>query len=181
MTLPLNVTPARRAVENALTRETGFPRSLGADGLGFFKLLPPAAAIAQAKLVKDTPGALVSFRNPRPDASDLSYELSDRRRVLYDVDLALSYYSGDPRDLVSNHAALERIERDLGRVINALCYPGALELDPAGDATGLIGDSLQWDASHSTQGPEPWPLKPTDANVLRVTHRFRASLELRTA
>ena len=110
-----------------------------------------------------------------PDA--VLHEMSTGRREQVQVEIVCSYWSGNPELAEEHGLQLAIIERDRQRVISALCYPGALELDSQGRDTGLDGYSLPF-AGYRSKGPEPLPMKATDPRVLTVTHAFTATVTL---
>jgi hypothetical protein len=180
MAPPKTLTPLRRAVEHALTQATNKGRSLGKDGFPLFQLLPPAAAMARPAVVASKPGVLVSVKNASDPATPVGWEMSDRVALDVAIEVVFTFGSGNPESLSETRAALEVIERDTLRARNALCFPGALNTDPSGAETGLPAGTLT-STGWTTNGPEPWPLKKDDPRVLRVTHRYLASIELTQA
>lgn len=176
MALPTDTTPLRLAVVHALTAATGQPRSLGLDGYPLFVEVGPSETLQRGGAALDRPGVTVAVRDHGPDPEGLMFEMSDRRREVCFVEIRCSYPSGNPAVAAEINATLAAIERDRQRVLAALLYPSALLEAPDGRETGLDSGCLRWDG-YSSQGPEPWPL-PQGERVLRVTHRFRCSVEL---
>jgi len=129
--------------------------------------------------VRRLAGVTVAVRDHGADPDALMLEMSDRRREVCVVEVRCSYASGNPAVSAEINAALAAIERDRQRLLAALLYPGAMTYAPDGQETGLDSGCLRWDG-YTSQGPEPWPLPPGE-RVLRVTHRFRCSVELTSA
>lgn len=179
MAQPTDTTPLRLAVVHALTSATGKPRSLGLDGYPLFREAGPAESLQRGSANLDRPGVTVAVRDHGPDPDALMFEMSNLRREVCVVEVRCSYASGNPAVAVEINATLAAIERDRQRVLAALLYPDALLYAPDGQETGLDSGCLRWDG-YTSQGPEPWPL-PQGERVLRVTHRFRVSVELTSA
>lgn len=176
MALPTDTTPLRLAVVYALTRATGQVRSLGLDGFPLFVEVGPAESLQRGGAALDRPGVSVVVRDHSPDPDAFMLEMSDRRREVCVVEIRCVYPSGNPAVAAEINATLAAIERDRQRVLAALLYPGAMVYAPDGQETGLDSGCLRWDG-YSSQGPEPWPLPPGE-RALRLTHRFRVSVEL---
>lgn len=173
MTQPTTPTPARLAVENALTAATTAPRAIGASYL--FKLATPAEVAQNPADLKRQPRVWVLFRDP---VGDGEMENGSRITLHYVCQITRWYWMGS--DLMPSEvkASLARIDADTTRMRAALVAPGALTLDPTGADTGIDGYALRSDAWRSV-GPDPSPTtSPDDPRVLRCVDFFRASIDL---
>jgi hypothetical protein len=176
MALPSSTAPLRAAVRHALSAVTGKFRAIPQAYL--FKLARPNPRGQRAETLKGAPAAWVEVRDVIADPTRLYGESSDRRALVVTVAIVCEYYAGS-EDFNGEHIeVLERIEADRLRVIDALLAPGSLLTAPSGAETGLDGDGcLRWDGYRSI-GPE----SATPKNrVLRVTHLFRATMEVAKA
>lgn len=175
MTLPRTLTPAREAVESALTTSTGETLSLASSG-GLFQLLPPAAGTARGVALKAKPGVWVSFEGITSGPLLLQ---SDRHQLALTAKIVVSYWSGDPKNPTETVALQRAFEADVPRMKLALTCSPALEHAPDGSETGITGLALL-DKGWTSTGPEPWPIEVGGPRVVRVTHRFPFLVELST-
>lgn len=177
MTLPTTLTPARRAIEHALTKATSGTFALSKTG-PLFQLLAPAEAAKRAASIASNPGVLVGVFATGDEPEPSFFEGSDRQRFAVLIQLVCSYWSGSPNITSETDRALEQIERDTPRIYAALTETGVLDRDPSGAETGFDSGGGVSRLAGGTSGPEPWPMKAGDARVFTVTHRFSAAVEL---
>ncbi len=171
MTLPRTLTPARRAIVAALTSNTGHALALSER---LFVLLPVAKAAAQASKIKGSPSVWVSPIRNLADDRGLRQQATTHAFGAQ-VEITVSYWSGDPKSESELDACQCIIEADGPRIVAALCEPGALDTDPNGLSTGITGGQLLRDG-YASRGPEPWPIE--SARVVTVTHLFPLHVEL---
>lgn len=174
MAFPTDTEPLRAAVLYALTTTTGQPRAIRGEYL--FRELEPADGAARAAAVKNRPGVTVDVLEDGP-ADGSMLEMSDRARLAVRVVITIVYASGASVSAAERRAASRLRAADTARILSALCYPGALDVDQYGNETGVDGGALvreKWSAS----GPATQPARSADARVLRVVHTFRTSVEL---
>lgn len=176
MALPTDTIPLRDAVVHALTQVTTAPAAIPEAFL--FTPARPNPRAQRSGTLTGGPSAWVVVRDHSADPNKLLLEGSSIRGLVVVVEIVCDYYGGSEDFTPEHEAALERIEADRTRVIDALVAPGALLTDPDGNDTGLDGDGcLRFDGYRSA-GPA---LAPQKTRVLRVTHFFRATLEVAKA
>lgn len=170
MTLPVDFTPAYDALYAALTTDTGRPRALQSGDL-FLRLRGPSEDNSKAY------GQTLVGKQVHVRISGLTsvteHVNCDHARYVGNVDVLRLYRPGKNLFAEETDAALRAALRDSHLVAQALTYPTALELSPAGLETGIDGGCLHL-ANHTTAGPD----HDQTNSVVRCVDRFTISITL---
>lgn len=172
MALPTTYGPLLKAVEEALTTDTGKPRALATADLFELGKAPvmDADVLRRDALVQKQ--VFVAIGAQQVPGTDF-LEMGNRHR--YDFLVRIHrYYSWDhellpdeTRDLV------DLVASDFTKIRRTLCFPGNLQLTDGGVETGLAGQALRAEGASDAA-----PILDMGNRLMRVVASFPATIEM---